>query len=223
MPKFQYNDHEAVLQKLSRDKNLTHRFKADNAYLKKAFKKIQRLWMKNLAKIRKVKYILIAEAPLWGKEKKYIYNPKASNTQFFHLNDLAEITNKEILDKKSFLKILNELGIIVVDIAPFALNEKITAINYRKLSKSEYTHLLESSFATYFETKLDMISKKKAKNVCVFYRYERVKKRFGRLIGDIFLKRKWVKDLSQIQVIMQKGGGINRMKLLQVITKRNGS
>ncbi len=26
---------------------------------------------------------MIAEAPLWGKDKSYIYNPETKNTQFF--------------------------------------------------------------------------------------------------------------------------------------------
>lgn len=58
-----------------------------------AFFEINKIWIENLNLIKNVNFIMIAEAPLWGMTKKYIYNPEVNNSQFFYRSDLGDIIN----------------------------------------------------------------------------------------------------------------------------------
>jgi len=70
------------------------------------------------SQIESVNYLMLAEAPLWGETKKYIYNPDINNSQFFYRSDLEDILNKHIADKKEFIQVCNEIGLLIVDISP---------------------------------------------------------------------------------------------------------
>src|SRR5690606_24041677 len=97
-----------------------------------AFHEINTIWFRNLEQIRKVNYLMLAEAPLWGECKKYIYNPEINHSQFFYRSDLEDVLNEPIPDKRAFINACNEIGLLVMDISPFALNAKNTRINYRR-------------------------------------------------------------------------------------------
>jgi len=66
-----YSDNIKPLQNLYKQKGLQDYFINDNEYLSKAFNEINQLWQKNFSQITKVRFMMIAEAPLWGKSKKY--------------------------------------------------------------------------------------------------------------------------------------------------------
>ena len=70
----EYCKNETILKDFYLKNGLTSRFDNDNLYLENAFNEINRIWTENLNEIEKVNFVLIAEAPLWGQTRKYIYN-----------------------------------------------------------------------------------------------------------------------------------------------------
>ncbi len=99
-----YSDLEKELKRFYLENGLENKFEKENKYLKESFKKINALWLKNYNEIKEIKFILIGEAPLWGKKEKYIYNPLTPNSNFFHRNDLEEVLEKIPNDKKEFIE-----------------------------------------------------------------------------------------------------------------------
>lgn len=212
-----YSDNKPFLKAFYDLNGLSSRFDKDNIYLEKAFNEIYEIWLNNLNQIKTVKYLMIAEAPLWGKAKKYIYNPETTNSQFFYRNDLGDILNKYIADKKDFIKVCNEIGFLVVDISPFPLNPNDTAINYRSLTKTQYRQLVSQTIPTFFEKKIKAIAEKKSTNIKTFFRYARVKNNFEDLISKVLVENKIIKAQNEIGDISQNGGGIDKTKLEQLI------
>ena len=74
---FEYNENKQIIESFYNKLGLTNEFDKDNIYLERAFNEINEIWLKNFQNIEKVKYLMIAEAPLWGHKKKYIL--KVSN------------------------------------------------------------------------------------------------------------------------------------------------
>lgn len=205
-------------------------FEKDISYLESAFNEIEKLWLANLKEIDTIKYLMIAEAPLWGSEKKYIYNPETKNSQFFYRSDLNNILNLESEDvkNKDLITLCNELGLLVVDISPFALNSKDTKINYSKndtctgsikLNDSEYQHLVESTIKTFFDLKIKEVARKKHENIQTFFRYKRVKSHFEKIVSKVLAVNKIIEHEFVIDHISQNGGGINKNKLSEIINK----
>ncbi len=119
--------------------------------------------------------------------KKYIYNPNTNNLQFFYRSDLGNILNRCIQDKSAFIKVCNEIGLLVVDISPFPLNPDNTAINYRKLTNNEYRQLVSLTMPRYFEQKIKAVAEKKSTKIKTFFRYGRVKNAFKTSFQKCFL------------------------------------
>ena len=65
-----------ILKQYYQDKGLSEWFTNDEKYLSESFIEIDKLWLKNYNSIDTINYVMISEAPLWGIEKKYIYNHK---------------------------------------------------------------------------------------------------------------------------------------------------
>jgi len=212
-----YADNKTILKTFYDRLGLSSKFEKDNDYLEKAFKDINEIWLDNLDKIEKVKYLMIAEAPLWGQEKKYIYNPNTNNSQFFYRSDLGDILNRRIIDKPEFIKVCNEIGLLIVDISPFPLNPKNTSINYRNLTTIQYKQLVSLTIPTYFEEKIKIIGTKSSANIKTFFRYTRVKNTFQDLISQVLIDNKLIKTQNEILDISQNGGGINKAKFGQII------
>ncbi len=164
---------------------LSSKFEKDCIYLENAFNEINKIWYENLYQIKEVKYLMIAEAPLWGKGKKYIYNPDIRNSQFFYRSDLSDILKIHISNKRDFINICNEIGLLVVDISPFALNPLDTIINYRTLSTTQYNLLVTKTIPTYFERKINAIAEKKSDKIKIFFRYARVNNNFVELVSQV--------------------------------------
>lgn len=212
-----YSDNKIILKSFYEQSGLSGKFNKDNIYLEIAFNDIYKIWYDNLNQIKTVNYLMIAEAPLWGKTKKYIYNPDINNSQFFYRSDLGDILNRHIADKQEFIKVCNEIGLLIVDISPFPLNQNDTVINYRTLSTTQYRQLVSSTIPTFFEKKIKAIGEKKSANIKAFFRYARVKTNFEDLISKVLIDNKIIKTQNDIGDISQNGGGIDKTKLKQII------
>lgn len=221
-----YADNVNIIKGIYDQIGLKKRFEIDNNYLETAFNEINGVWADNLNDIKEVNFLMIAEAPLWGKDKKYIYNPETNNSQFFYRNDLGEILGKEIRDKLNFIKICNEIGLLVIDISPFPLNSKDTGINYRKnengsikLTRKQYKDLVSKTITTYFEKKVTAIKSKKSNNIIVFFRYARVKSAFQKMISKVLIDNGMIRSENDIGDISKSGGNIDKTKLAQIINR----
>ena len=212
-----YSDNKIFLKNFYNQNGISSKFDKDSIYLEKAFNDIYKIWFDNLNQIKVVNYLMIAEAPLWGKFKKYIYNPEINNSQFFYRSDLGDILKKHIADKKEFIKVCNEIGLLVVDISPFPLNPSDTIINYRSLTTTQYRQLVSLTIPTFFEKKIKAIAEKKSANIKAFFRYARVKNNFEDLISKVLIDNKIIKTQNDIADISQNGGGIDKTKLEQII------
>jgi len=221
----EYNENKQIIESFYNKLGLTNEFVKDNIYLESAFNEINEIWLNNFQNIEKVKFLMIAEAPLWGQKKKYIYNPKTNNSQFFYRSDLETILNVQICDKKEFIKTCNDIGLLVVDISPFPLNTVDTKINYgknkdasKKLTNKEYKELVKETLTSYLNKKLILVEQKKSPDIKVFFRYTRVKETFQELISDTLIQTGLIKNSKEIVDISQSGGGIDRLKLKDILT-----
>jgi len=107
------------------------------------------------------------------------------------------------------------LGLLIIDISPFALNFDDTIINYHNISKNQYLKLMTDSLPFYFEQKIKAVSRKKSGNVNVFFRYARVRKRFSDAILDALISYNFIKSAEKISDISKRGGNMDRLKFEQ--------
>jgi len=212
-----FTDNKKILKNFYDKQGISKNFDKDCLYLEKSFNEISKIWLNNLNQIDKVNFVMIAEAPLWGKVRKYIYNTEINNSQFFYRSDLGNILNKTIADKKSFIHECNEIGLIVIDISPFALNPTDTAITYRKMTINQYRELVNLTIPHFFELKIKAIKEKKSENIKTFFRYARVKHNFQDIISKVLLENEIISSQYEIGDISQNGGGIDKNKLKQII------
>jgi len=220
--KYQHN--KQIIGSLYNHLGLANAFKKENSYLESAFQEINSVWFQNFNKMEKVNYLLIAEAPLWGNNKKYIYNSNTNNTQFFYRSDLEKTLDIQIKDKKEFLNVCQDIGFLMIDISPFPLNALDTSINYgqntpesKKLTNKEYQELVKLTLPTFFNEKIKLISKKKSDRLQVFFRYARVKHAFQSIISDLLIQHGLIQSAEDISDIAQSGGGIDRKKLKNIL------
>lgn len=212
-----YIPSKEVLRNFYLENKIIDNFEKDNQYLESAFSEITDIWFENLDQIEEVKYLMIAEAPLWGKTKNYIYNPKTKFTQFFFKSDLEHLLNATIKDKADFVRRCNEIGLLIIDISPFALNPTDTTINYRTISKPQYLDLVKDTIPFFFEEKIKAISPKKSESIKVFFRYARVMQTFQELISSVLIKHDSIQNKNEISEISQQGGSIDRVKFERII------
>jgi len=227
-----YNDNKEILRELYTQKGLTANFEKDSRYLEDAFNKITEIWFANLDQIQKVKYLMIAEAPLWGNKESYIYNPNTPFTQFFYKSDLESVLNGiTINDKADFIKTCNDIGLLVIDISPFALNTEDTTINYRRksatnpygITKGEYKQLIKETLPFFFECKIQAVVPKMSAGIKVFFRYARVKEAFQNIISNTLINNGLTQSPYDTLEISNQAGGIDRIKLFQIIHTERGN
>ncbi|MDY0281709.1 MAG: hypothetical protein RBR35_14245 [Salinivirgaceae bacterium] len=226
MTKINYEENRKIIESFYVKLGHENNFENDNKYLESAFKKINDIWIENFNKIEKVKYLMIAEAPLWGISEKYIYNPDSNNTQFFYRSDLEETLKTKIGNKKDFIRACNKIGLLIIDISPFPLNANDTKINYgknkngsKKLTKTEYRDLVSKTIPSFFEQKIKLINEKKSDDLKIFFRYARVKNTFQDLIETVLIKNDLIKSKNEFGDISQNGGGIDRKRIKQIINE----
>ena len=220
-----YSRCKQILHDFYSENGIIDHFERDNLYLEKAFHEINEMWFRNLECIKEVKYLMIAEAPLWGKDKSYIYNPETKNTQFFQKKDLERVIGLNVYNKLDFLNYCNKMGLLIIDISPFAFNTEDTIINYRNktsnnpygLTKYQYRGLIEQTLTTFFDIKIQAISLKKSRNIKIFYRYRRVMIQFNDLIYNSFVKYDFAINENELSDISKRGGGIDGFKFRQII------
>lgn len=181
------------------------------------------MWEEQFRKINKVNYVLLSKAPLWGEKKKYIYNPKTPLSQFFYKSDLEIVTDKILNNKEDFLKELNEIGFVILDLSPFPLNVKDTSINYRSIKKSDYTELVEKAALFYLTHKLNNLIKKSNIQTTFLFRYARVKNLFQNTMKNLLMENGFKLSENGISDIAQMGGGIDRQKLKNIMTQANNT
>lgn len=216
-----WNKLEPILAEFYSAKGLAESLKHDVSYLSRAYAEIESLWLEEYHSIERVKYIMLSEAPLWGSKKKYIYNPKTNNSQFFYRSDIEYATSAHLTDKPAFIRHLNEIGFLVLDISPYALNPSDTKVNYRSMTISEYRLLLTKSLPIHLGYKLALIDKKRAETVRIFYRYSRVKNAFNDLLSEQLIRTGFISGPEEILSISQSGGGINKALLKAIVAPPN--
>lgn len=156
------------------------RFEQDVTYLARTYARTEELWQENYRNIKEVKLIILAEAPLFGAEESYIYNPISKLTNFLWPGDLKGIVGRETsgLPKPEYLSFLQELGILIVDIFPYALNEKYTALVYNNskiaasLTAAKKRMLAARVLEFYLRPKLEQIANRGAQHVRFCARYK---------------------------------------------------
>lgn len=219
-----FEESKKVLKIFYDNNGLESFFTRDIDYLEKAYYEIFDLWGKNFEQIKTINYLMIAEAPLWGSNKNYIYNPVTNNSQFFFRSDLSDVIGEEISTKQEFLKTCIKIGLIVIDISPYPLNRIDTIINYsatnehsKCLNKRLYRELVKLTLPDYFKKKIELIRAKKSKNIKVFFRYKRIKDNFEDLIIPTLIKHEFIKSKEDIGDVSKKGGCIDKLKLSSIL------
>lgn len=222
-----FGGNREILRSFYEKNGLEIYFKNDIDYIEKSFDEIYEFWRTNFDQIKKINYLMIAEAPLWGINKKYIYNPATNNSQFFYRRDLGNVIGEMISTKQEFLKVCNKIGLLVLDISPYPLNQTDTAINYREtnihskgLTGKQYRELIKLTLPEYFEKLLELISNKKSSEIKVFFRYQRLKENFEDLIIPILIEHEFIQSKNDIGNVSQKGGCINKLKLSNILNLR---
>jgi hypothetical protein len=204
---------DKILQDWYSTKDVFEYYDVDKEYLQSAYEEIESLWNKQYERAKFINYVMVSEAPKWGEKRNYIYNTKSINTQFFYLSDLEAVLKKKIPNKEIFIEELTQIGLIVLDVLPFALNKKITKLNYDQFSRMEYGQLIESTSKFHLDKKIGMIQKRTS-NPNVFYRYRYVQDVFDDIIRSKMAIKKV--DLPYISI---QGGGIDRKKLISILHK----
>ncbi|THD65863.1 hypothetical protein E7Z59_14885 [Robertkochia marina] len=207
------------LETIYSEKGIKEQLDKDWAYLKNAYTGIEDFWHDQFDEIKQVKYVMFSEAPLWGEKKNYIYNPETKLTQFFYKSDLEVASNTTLVSKEDFLRKLREIGFLILDLSPYALNEKDTSVNYKNISQKHYKKLILETRDQFLNNKLDLIKKKSNSDVTFIFRYLRVKNLFEPLMMEAIQKAAFNPSENGFYDIAQAGGGIDRHKLKNIITR----
>jgi len=205
------------LQKFYTSKGLSDCFEEEEKYLRNSFYEMEELWNTQFDRIEKVNYVMFSESPLWGNQKKYLYNAETRLSQFFYKSDLEVVLGKKIKHKDEFLNILTDIGFIILDVSPFVLNEKDTSINYRRISPKDYKSLVDETLKFYVTPKLSRIKDKLGETPVFFFRYTRVQNLFSDLLSKELERLDLISSESEILEISQNGGGIHRGKFKKII------
>lgn len=184
------------------------------AYLKGAFVATERMWAENFAKIATVRFVLLSEAPLFGKNRRYFYNPATPFGALFHFRDADAILGDGFAEghrgKEFLLAELARAGFVILDLFPFALNEDDTpSVTYRKLSVSRYRQLFQRTASLYFDRKRDVILQRG--RPLFMFRYGATRRVLGDLVNAELAKR----DISPAQSIAGTNMPLDREKLRQ--------
>jgi len=188
------------LREIYQEQNILHHFEGDEAYLKNAFEITEKLWGEQFNKIDKLKIIMISESPLFGDIQKYIYNINTRPSSFFYFQDIQAFPNCENIiqpttiqeQKKIMLETFQKNGFLILDIFPFALNQKDTVINYRQMNITLYKQLLKIVTDNYLIPKLTLCLEKSSKQTHFIYRYKKLfdktENYFESVLNNISLK-----------------------------------
>ncbi len=168
-----WDDLKNTLSSIYEESGVSDSFSEDEPNLKKAYQKTEALWKKQFELIDRIRFVLIGEAPLFGDKQSYFYNEESKLTTFFRHQIQPEVKSVSA-DKPGLLRHLQKSEFIVLDLFPYALNDK-TAISYRKKFKGKYIELFEKTYDLYLKPKLELIKIKSDKNIKFSFRYKKHK------------------------------------------------
>ncbi len=150
----------------------------DVTYLTAAYEHTEALWWENLKRVPTVRYLLIGEAPLYGEKQAYIYNDQTPGTAFLGKPTIAQLLrlqgeNGALADKAAMLEAMRQLGLVVLDLFPFAFNAQ-TQFNYAGLSPQTRATLAEQCGPWHLSPKLEALLQKGPKVLPCGIRYVRL-------------------------------------------------
>ncbi|NCA86700.1 MAG: hypothetical protein EOM83_14210 [Clostridia bacterium] len=211
-----------ILKYLYEKYSVSDIFENDYEYLSESVNEINELWNINFNNIEKVNLIILSEAPMWGDDRKYFYNPDTNHSQFFYKSDLEYVTNQNIKNKQEMISELNKTGTVILDFSPFPFNPSKTKLSYKcdtegyskKIKKIDYQDILNNTFSKHLKPRLELIEQKTddLKSIRICYRYGRVKKNLHKILKELFLKEGYV-TIKNANSISMNGGGIDKENL----------
>lgn len=191
--------------------NLSY-YNHDRPNLYKAFIEIEQLWEDQFSRLNNIKYLMLSEAPLWGEKELYIYNVKTPpRGNFLPMSGIQKVTGNQIRKKEVLIDELGKLGLIVLDVSPFALDSpkkngtSKTKISYNDLKSKEYSELIKPTLGDFLNTKLGRI-KEKGENQVIFYRYKRVKDKLDSSVKEYLLENEFINSEDQYIPYLSKDG-----------------
>ena len=158
---------------------------AELDYLRNSFFQVESMWESALRDYSNISAILIGEAPLFGTDQKYIYNINTPQSSFLYASQLPGYNqDKHGNGKIGLLSIMKDLGVVVMDLYPFALNSSDTpTLSMNQFSSSKFDVVAEQIFETYTRPKIEKLTDCYP-NVKVLCRYSRLSERTQKLLGD---------------------------------------
>ena len=118
-------------------------------YLRESFFEIESAWRQRAGHEKPVSVLLLGEAPLFGREKRYIYMDHGKPASFLRPSAFPCVGVEPPKNSKNVLHtLLDDFRATVVDVFPFALNKIDTpSIDYNKLRKSKFDPFFREIFA----------------------------------------------------------------------------
>ena len=143
-----------------------------------AYQHTEDLWWDNIKKINDARYVLIAEAPLYGNKCSYIYNLDSKGTPFFGVSTTLKLlrlvgNETNVKNKKEMIQSLKDLGIVIIDIFPFAFNNE-TKYQYGKLNEKRRYSLAKLCSEWYLKPKIEEIYHRSNRDLVFGVRYKRL-------------------------------------------------
>ena len=146
----------------------------EKQYLQHAYNKTTELWVEQLDRMSEVQFLLIGEAPQYGEQERYFYNPKSRLTWFFRHWVTPNISSATNADKTKLLEHLSDFGFLIVDLFPYAFNKQDTTINYQDHFKpSDFVNLFSHTYRWYLKPRLEAINIISGNRIGVALRYKR--------------------------------------------------
>jgi hypothetical protein len=151
------------------------------------YQKIETYWFLNFNNLKKINLILLGESPL--RHSSYIYNKDSPDSSFLykkHLLKCIEINggNKERYVNNTKIELMQELGILALDLFPYSFSMD-NNFNYRNKNSFNRTaikpniehkkiliHLYNQSYSWHLGKKIEAILKKTSKKTKYAYRYK---------------------------------------------------
>lgn len=188
-----WNNLENSLRGIYQEFNIGELNERESEYLERALIFTEDLWNKQFESIGSICFVMLGEAPLFGAQKSYFYNPRSAFTSFFKYSDIKpEAENEPIICIKNLMfECLKKHNFIILDLFPYALNSNYTKISYgRTMRPRVYERLLSGSYKDYLYPKLKKIKMKNEKKGTKFISFVTRYRRMGVL--ENFLRPKLI-------------------------------
>jgi len=212
-----------------KDENRENQFKVDLHYLSKAYFFTEKLWYKqfNLLPNQVPKVVMLSEAPLFGDDRSYFYNPDTAPTAFFWSKDAIAVVGegfadcKKLEEKQFLINSVTDKGFLILDLFPYSLNKNHTNINYHDARKSLYLRIFQDSLEDHLRKKLDLIEKCSIPPLFLF-RYKRLKNRLHDAVAKELRSRNLLGEDAKIESVGGSNMSLDRQRLADAIKARVG-